>query len=206
LCLHLRQTFAAARNFSLIEGDVLLRRPEELLLQAGMAPETSYLVAGNLPYNAGAAILRHFLEADAPPERLVVMLQREVAAAITAAPGSMSILSVATQVFAEPRRLFDVPPGAFTPAPRVVSTVLSLDVRGEPLVPREEQPLFFDVVRAGFSTPRKQLHNSLANGLGAANDMLVESLQRARIDPKARAQELRVDDWLRLSRTLREEA
>jgi 16S rRNA (adenine1518-N6/adenine1519-N6)-dimethyltransferase len=163
----------------------------------------NYGVVGNLPYNIGAAVLRHFLEADRPPSWLVVMLQREVAASIAAQPGSMSLLGVSVQVYARVRRLFNVPPTAFNPPPKVVSAVLRLDLLAKPLVPLAERDWFFTVVRGGFSAPRKQLHNALDLGLGREPAEIEAALGAASIDGTLRPEALSIDDWLRLSRQLK---
>lgn len=198
----LREQFEVFKRVRIVEGDVLTL-PPRWILSIGEADErAAYVVVGNLPYNAGAAILRHFLESDAPPTHMVVMLQREVAASIAAEPGDLGVLGVGVQVFAEVRRLFNVPPGAFNPPPKVVSTVLRLDVRDEPLVPRDEQDRFFRTVRAGFSTPRKQLRNSLANGLNREVTDLASAFEEAGIDATRRPEELTIEEWLRLSREL----
>ena len=125
----LRERFAGTPNVTLVESDVLAVTPASLLTQAGLADEGDYGVVGNLPYNIGAAVLRHFLEAEHPPRWLVVMLQREVAASITARPGKLGLLALSVQVYAQPRRLFNVPPAAFYPPPKVVSSVIRLELR-----------------------------------------------------------------------------
>ena len=164
------------RNLTVVEGDVLQQTPEQLLEAAGLPATAPYGFVSNLPYNAGAAIIRHFLEAEQPPRWLVVMLQREVAESICAAPGDLGILGVSVQVYARARRLFNVPPRAFYPPPKVTSTVIRLDVLAEPLMPHGAASGFFETVRAGFSSPRKTVRNSLANGLditGAEADALL---------------------------------
>ena len=200
LCRLLRQRFAASHDFALIESDVLAAQPGVLLQRAGIQSGQPYMMAGNLPYNAGAAILRHFLEAAWPPQRLVVMLQREVARTICASQGGLSLLSIAVQVYAQPHSLFDVAPQAFEPAPRVVSTVLRLDMRPEPLVSADERERFFELVRAGFGTPRKQLRNALAGGLQLRPELALELLSAAGVDPSLRPGDLSIADWLALSR------
>lgn len=200
LARHLRQTLAAP-NLRVIEADILALDAAATLGAAGLEAGAPYVVAGNLPYKIGAAVLRHFLEAASPPRRLVVMLQKEVAGAIVAAPGAMSLLSVATQVYASPRRLFNVPPRAFYPAPRVTSTVLRLDLRDEPLVPDVERERFFAVVRAGFSAPRKQLRNSLAQGLGVPPAQVAAAIEAAGIDPTLRPEDVDNAGWRRLAQT-----
>ena len=203
LVTRLRARFARDDQLSIVEGDILETDPDTLLTEALVPGWASYGVAANLPYNIGAAVLRLFLESERPPAWLVVMLQREVAASVAARPGSMSLLSVSVQVYARVRLLFNVPPAAFTPPPKVVSSVLRLDLRAQPLVPRAERDWFFDVVRAGFSAPRKQLRNSLALGLGREPETLESVYEAAAIDAALRPEALAIDDWLRLSRTLK---
>jgi 16S rRNA (adenine1518-N6/adenine1519-N6)-dimethyltransferase len=201
LCERLRQRFADSENVSIVEADVLDVDPGRLLAECGIEAGADYVVVGNLPYNIGAAILRHFLEATRPP-RLIVMLQREVAASITAMPGKLGLLGVGVQVYARPRRLFNVAPGAFRPPPKVVSTVIRLDTRAVPRVPLPERDAFFQTVRAGFSAPRKQLHNTLAQGLDREDEVVTAAIEGAGLDATRRPEELSIEDWLKLSRAL----
>ena len=188
--------------FTVVHADALLASPTDLLEAASLPSETPYVVVGNLPYNAGTAIVRRFLEATHQPQRLIVMLQREVAESMTAPVGETGLLGVSVQVYAEARRLFNVPARAFYPPPKVTSTVLRLDVRPEPLVPRPEIDAFFRVVRAGFSAPRKQLRNTLANGLAISSEEATGAIEAAGLDGSVRPALLSVDDWLRLSRAV----
>src|SRR5947207_1697469 len=94
LAANLQTHFATTPRVTIVHGDVLALPAEALLKAGGVEPGTPYVVAGNLPYNIGAAILRHFLEAEQPPERMVVMLQKEVAGSICAAPGDLGLLGV----------------------------------------------------------------------------------------------------------------
>ena len=130
------------------------------------------------------------------------MLQREVAQSICASPGSMSLLSLAVQVYAQPQALFDVAPGSFEPPPRVVSTLMRLDTREKPLVEAAERRAFFEVARAGFVTPRKQLRNGLATGLRLPPARAQELLGLAGIDPALRPGDLAIAQWLTLSRVV----
>ena len=200
LAARLSEQLADRPNVTIVQGDILALRPETLLGAARLPPEAPYRVVGNLPYNIGAAVLRHFLEAEHPPRDLLVMLQREVAQAMTASPGDLSLLGVSVQVYAQPRRLFDVRPRAFYPPPKVTSSVLRLDVRSEPLVPPAEREHFFAVVRAGFSAPRKQLRNALAQGLRRPAADVETLIIAAGVAPTLRPEDLTIDDWLRLSR------
>jgi 16S rRNA (adenine1518-N6/adenine1519-N6)-dimethyltransferase len=202
LATRLRQQFEGIDKLGVVEADAARAAPQELLELGGANEDTSYLMAGNLPYNAGAAIVRNFLEARRPPRTMVVMLQREVAENMVAEPGDLGLLGVSVQVYARPKKLFNVPPRAFYPPPRVTSSVVRLDLLAEPLVPSGERERFFKVLRAGFSAPRKQLRNTLAQGLGMEPAGVAAALESAGIDPSQRPQELSVQDWLRLARCI----
>ena len=162
--------------------------------------ETPYKVVANLPYYAAAPIIRRFLEAERSPTSLVVMVQREVADAMTAKPGAMTLLSVATQFYAIPSVVAQVPPRCFRPPPKVSSTVLSLAVRAEPAAAVDDRASFFELARAGFAAPRKTLRNSLTQGSGASPDLVAGALATAGIDPQRRPGTLSVSEWAILHR------
>lgn len=182
----------AGTNVEVVHGDALELDPEKVVGKA------TYLLAGNLPYNVAQPILRHYLEAQRRPERMVVMVQSEVADSIVAKPGQMSLLSVAVQLYGEPRLLFHVPPSAFRPPPRVRSAVVRIDVAGGLRAGVDDTRAFFDLVRAGFSTRRKQLRNSLANGLGVDAVEAAAWLSEAGIDATLRPQSLSLEQWATL--------
>ena len=159
----------------------------------GVAPD--YKVVANLPYYAAAPIVRRLLEAECPPSRLVVMVQREVAEAMTAKPGAMTLMSVATQFYAEASVVVQAPPRAFRPPPKVSSTVVKLTVRGTPTTTVADRERFFALVRAGFAAPRKQLRNSLMQGTGAGGDAVSGALADAGIDGQRRPATLAIGEW-----------
>ena len=170
----------------------------------GLVGETSedsgvgYKVIGNLPYYAANPIIRLTLESEPPPDLALFMVQKEVADSMTAQPGSMTMLSVATQFFAEARTVCSVPPSAFRPAPKVRSAVVKLDVRKQPVVDVADRQVFFDTVRAGFSAPRKQLHNSLSHGLKTEPGIVAGILDQAGIDGRRRPATLSLEEWGRV--------
>jgi 16S rRNA (adenine1518-N6/adenine1519-N6)-dimethyltransferase len=157
-----------------------------------------YKLAGNIPYYITAPLVRHFLETDCRPALLVLMVQREVAERMTAAPGKLSVLGVSVQIYAEAEIISRVPAAAFYPAPKVESAIVRLRPHG-PAPSTENTDAFFSVVRAGFSAKRKQLANSLSAGLGTSRESGVKLLSNAGIDPKLRAEDLSIDDWKRLA-------
>ena len=167
--------------------------PDDLVGEA-----TPYKVVANLPYYAAAPIVRRFLETVRPPTLMVVMVQREVADAMNAKPGEFTLLSVATQFYAEPSVVVQVPPRSFRPPPKVSSTVLKLEVRVQPAVAVADREAFFALVRAGFSAPRKQLRNSLMQGAGAPAETVAAALDDAGIDPQRRPATLGIAEWAAL--------
>ena len=159
-----------------------------------------YVVTGNLPYRISQPLLRHFLEAQPPARRLVVMVQAEVAKSIVSMPGQMSLLGVSVQLYGEPRILFRLPPTAFYPPPKVRSAVIRIDIARRLRADVDDREAFFRVARAGFGTRRKQLRNSLAGGLRIPGTAAAELIARAGLDPTQRPQELSLDAWAALSR------
>jgi 16S rRNA (adenine1518-N6/adenine1519-N6)-dimethyltransferase len=195
LCAHLRRRFAG-RNLQVICADVLEAPPYDLLDRAGLSPP--YGAVGNLPYYITGLLLRSFLETPQRPDWMVFMVQREVAESLAGQPPRMSLLGVTVQYFAEAELLFTVPPTAFYPPPKVDSAVVRLRSRVAPAVQVESEEEFFNIVRAGFSSPRKQLHNSLSRGTWLEAGGASEILDRAAVDPARRAQTLGLEDWARV--------
>lgn len=194
---HLRRRFAGT-GVAIVQGDALAIDPAEALARAGASGP--YVVVGNLPYYIAQPLLRHFLEAQPPPQRLVVMVQAEVAESIVAGPGEMSLLGVSVQLYGQPRLLFRVPPSAFYPPPKVRSAVVRIDVAPQPRAAVDDIEAFFHVVRAGFGTRRKQLRNALAHGLRIDPATAAGLLAAAAIDPTLRPQTLTLDAWAALTR------
>lgn len=167
---------------------------------AAVTGDSPYKVVANLPYYAANPIVRRFLEAEHRPTGMVVMVQREVAQSMTAVPGKMSLLSVAVQFYATAGLVCSVPPSAFRPAPKVTSAVVRLDPLPQPPLDGSEARAFFSLVRGGFSAPRKQLHNSLGQGLGLASTAIHRVLEVAGIDGSRRAGTLSLEEWLEVYR------
>ena len=165
------------------------------LIGCGVGADVPYRVVANLPYYAASPIIRRFLESDTKPELMVVMVQQEVAQSMLARPGKMSILSVATRFYAVPRLVCNVPPRAFRPAPKVASSAVRLDVRQRPAVDAASPDGFFAVVRAGFAAPRKQLRNSLSQGLGIAAADAGRILDAIGLDGRRRPETLNLEEW-----------
>jgi len=199
----LQQTLASFDNVTIINEDILQIEPATLLEeQKARFPQAinSYKVVANLPYYITSPVLRHFLEASAKPQTIIVMVQKEVAEAIVAKPGQMSLLSVSVQLYGEPRIISYVPAQCFYPAPEVDSAILRIDLYPQPAVAVDDKDSFFGLVRAGFAAPRKQIGNSLAQGLGRAKGEVLSLLERADIVSQRRAETLTLEEWARLWR------
>ncbi len=180
-------------NLTCVEADARVVDLARLI-----APDTSYKVVANLPYYAANPIVRRLLESQPKPQVLVVMVQQEVAKNMVAKPGDMGILSVATQFYAKAKMVCSVPPRSFRPPPKVTSAVVRLDVLPSPAAVVASEEDFFTVVRAGFAAPRKQIRNSLSQGLGiepAAGGII---LAEAEIDATRRPQTLDIAEWVQV--------
>jgi 16S rRNA (adenine1518-N6/adenine1519-N6)-dimethyltransferase len=197
---YLKEQLAPYPHAHLIEGDALKFEP------ASLAP-TPYKLVANIPYYITSAIIRHFLESEHRPTRLVLLVQKEVAQRIVAQPPEMSLLAVSVQFYGKPKLYAHVPAGAFLPPPNVDSAILlietfSTDERACPDVPNGQDTHFFDMVRAGFGQKRKQLVNTLATGLNLSKETTRTLLQTAQIAPENRAEQLSLADWNRLFKAL----
>ena len=161
--------------------------------------EKGWLV-GNLPYYITNPLLTHFLQQAESLQGMTIMVQREVADRIISAPGTKEygILSIAVQLFAEARKLFDVPPTAFWPVPKVTSTVIRLDIRSYPGF-KAEKEAFFRVVRAAFGQRRKTVLNALTAGLDIPKSEMSEIIRNAGVDEGLRPENLSIRDFERIT-------
>jgi len=198
----LPQTLSSFKNVTIINDDILKIEPEALLKEQKV--RFPYKVVANLPYYITSPVLRHFLEASAKPQMMLVMVQKEVAEAIVAKPGEMSLLSISIQFYGEPRIISYVPAQCFYPAPEVDSAILRIDLYPRPAVAVTDVGSFFELVRAGFTAPRKQMVNSLAQGLGLPKDEILSLLQQADIVSQRRAETLTLEEWAGLWRVIKE--
>jgi 16S rRNA (adenine1518-N6/adenine1519-N6)-dimethyltransferase len=162
------------------------------------------LVVGNLPYSVGKPILEALVTARTAIDEMALMLQKEVADRLAAAPGSRVYggLSVLTQLYCEVRVALRVPPAAFRPPPRVDSAVVHLRVLAAPRVAIADPPRFHVVVRAAFSQRRKMLGNALAAGLGLDLEVVRAAATSAGVDPRRRAETLTIDEFAALTSRL----
>ncbi len=160
-----------------------------------------YKVVANLPYGITSRILQQLLAAQKKPTSVTVLVQKEVAARITARPGALSILALSVQYFGTPELVAVVPKDSFYPAPKVDSAILQVKVFEKPPVNGDEQELF-RLIKVGFSARRKMLKNNLSAGLKVSMIEIEEAIRKASIIKTARAQELSLADWSRLLKAI----
>lgn len=223
----LQERFADDAHVSIVHGDILQADLPSLVgdverldvehlvvdrlgvdssgnMDASHATKPAYKVVANLPYYITSAVLRYLLESECSPTTAILMVQKEVAERICAAPGNLSILAVSVQFYANPQIVRHVPAEAFYPRPKVDSAVLRLDVLPSPVVDTVDPNAYFRVVKAGFSKKRKQLLNSVSAGLHRDKSEIRTALESAQIDPKRRAETLTLMEWGDLCRILME--
>lgn len=176
-------TLAQYSNVTIVHGDVL-----KLDVPSIMNNEPFKVVA-NLPYYITTPIIMSLLESRLPIERLVVMVQKEVALRMVAKPGTKDYgaLSVAVQYYTKPDIVLDVPPKSFLPAPAVTSSVIRCVLRDKPPVDVVDEKLFFRVVKAGFAQRRKTFANTMKT-TGLSKDRIEELLAKANIDGQRRGE------------------
>jgi len=190
----LETRFTGKSNFELRQGDAL-----EFDETAIKPP---YKIAANLPFYLTAALIRKFLESKNPPESMTVIVQKEVAQRVCAAPPDMNLLAAAVQFYADTKIISFISKGCFWPMPKVDCAILHIAPHsgaGEAGNEKSSRE-FFTVMKAGFLQPRKQLAGNLAKGLKISKTLAEEKLRQNGIDPKQRAETLEIKDWLGLAK------
>ena len=183
-------TLASYDNVRIIHGDVL-KLDVPMIMN-----HKPFKVVANLPYYITTPIIMSLLESKLPIERLVVMVQKEVALRMVAKPGTKDYgaLSVAVQYYTEPDIVLDVPPKSFLPAPAVTSSVIRCVLRDKPPVDVIDEKLFFRVVKAGFAQRRKTFSNTMKT-TGLTRDRIEELLAKANIDGQRRGETFTLQDF-----------
>ena len=183
-------TLASYDNVRIVHGDVLK------LDVATIMNYKPFKVVANLPYYITTPIIMSLLESKLPIDRLVVMVQKEVALRMVAKPGTKDYgaLSVAVQYYTEPDIVLDVPPKSFLPAPAVTSSVIRCVLRDKPPVDVIDEKLFFRVVKAGFAQRRKTFSNTMKT-TGLSRDRIEELLVKANIDGQRRGETFTLQEF-----------
>lgn len=183
-------TLASYDNVRIVHGDVLKLDVPTIM------NHKPFKVVANLPYYITTPIIMSLLESKLPIERLVVMVQKEVALRMVAKPGTKDYgaLSVAVQYYTEPDIVLDVPPKSFLPAPAVTSSVIRCVLRDKPPVEVIDEKLFFRVVKAGFAQRRKTFANTMKT-TGLSKDRIEELLAKANIDGQRRGETFTLQEF-----------
>lgn len=210
----LQEKFGEREDFELIGKDALEVNFDELC--SNQEGRETRLVA-NLPYNISTAVLRHLIEHGTGIREMVVMLQKEVVERLTAPPGNRErgYLTVLIERYYEGEKLFEVPPAAFRPVPKVTSAVMRLITKktadaSDQKDRRRFEEIFNDLVSLGFAQKRKTIKNNLKNARGSLAGLLAGAggvgglLERSGVEPRRRAEELHLEEWEAMTNILSE--
>lgn len=198
----LTERMAHYGNVTLVNADILKVGLNELWQKEfGRSP---FKVVANLPYYITTPVIMLFLESGLPVVSLTVMVQKEVANRLASPPGSREYgaISVAVQYRTEIRKAYDVPAGAFSPPPRVQSTVIRMAVRAKPPVDVLDEALFQKTVRGCFAMRRKTLRNNVAATFGVSGEAATTLLEAAGLSPAGRAERLGLPEFANLANVL----
>ncbi|MEN9405290.1 MAG: dimethyladenosine transferase, rRNA (adenine1518-N6/adenine1519-N6)-dimethyltransferase [Candidatus Parcubacteria bacterium] len=190
----LEQMFASeieSGRLFLIHDDVLMFDPTTHGLQQGR-----YKLIANIPYYITGEIIRRFLSEVAQPERMVLLVQKEVATRITARDAKESILSLSVKAYGTPKLVMTVPVRDFSPAPKVDSAILSITDISHDRLSSDEEEQFFTIIKQAFSQKRKQLAGTIPPLI--PKETLVEFLTQQKLPVTARPEELSFDNWMKL--------
>lgn len=192
----LAKQFSSHTNFRLLEADALKVNICELI-----QPASTARVVANLPYYISTPIIQRLIGQRSCITDMTVMLQKEVVDRIAAEPGGKEYgyFSMLVQFYCEVRKLFDVPPGAFRPAPKIYSSVVRLRMRPEPAASVSDEKLFVELIKVLFSQRRKTVMNNLRSGytrLGLQH--CVDVFTEVGVDPKRRAETLSIAEAARI--------
>ncbi|MCF7906736.1 16S rRNA (adenine(1518)-N(6)/adenine(1519)-N(6))-dimethyltransferase RsmA [Patescibacteria group bacterium] len=184
-------------NLEIIKASIFDDLPKQIKLA------DNYKVIANLPFNITGKALRIFLEEREKIKLMILIVQREVAERIVAQPPQMSLLSLAVQFYAHPEIIFDIHQSNFWPQPQVQSTVIKIIPNQQKISP-EQEAIFFQIIKKGFSSKRKYLLNNLSKSviIKKKKDELLDIFKEIDLSPQVRAQELSIGKWLELTRAL----
>ena len=199
----LAETMAEYENFKLVLEDVLKVNLRTLLAEEfGDKPVA---VCANLPYYITSPILMRLLEEKLPIRNITVMVQKEAADRLAAAPGTRasSAISCAVSYYATSKLMFTAAPGSFYPAPKVTSAVVRMDIRPTPAVQVEDEDGYFALIRAAFGQRRKTAANAIASGLGLPKDKVIAAIEAAGFDARIRPEALTLEDFAAVQRELK---
>ena len=198
----LAETMAEYDNFKLVLEDVL--KVDLRTLLAEEFGDKPVAVCANLPYYITSPIVMKLLGDRLPIESLTVMVQKEAADRLAAAPGTRasSAISCAVSYYATSKMMFTAAPGSFYPAPKVTSAVVRMEIRPQPAVQVEDEEGYFALVRAAFGQRRKTAANAIAGGLGMPKDAVTAAIEAAGFDARIRPEALTLEDFAKIQQAL----
>jgi len=199
----LEETTGKHSNVEIINGDALKVDFDEIMKERGI--HEPYSVVANLPYYITTPIIMHLLEQGFNIDKLVFMIQKEVAARMLAGPGTKDYgaLTLGVQYYTEVFHVAKVPPTVFIPKPEVDSTVVKLVKRSKPQVDVKNERFLFKVIKAGFGKRRKTILNSLFNSeLDLTKEAIAEACSLSQVDPQKRMEQLSIQEIARLADNL----
>lgn len=186
------------KKLLLINDDVLNFNP----IAYNLKP-TTYKIIANIPYNITGAIFKKFLSGDIQPERMVLLVQKEVAERVVARDEKESILSLSVKAYGVPKYIMKVHKRFFSPVPKVDSAILEITlISKDNFKTKIEEKEFFDLIKTGFAHKRKVLRRNMEVGLPYNIEQIDEIFEKLGINPKARAEDIKLEKWLLISRHL----
>ena len=198
----LAETMAGVDNFKLVLQDVLKVDLRALIEEE--FPGMPVAVCANLPYYITSPIVMKLLGDRLPIQNLTVMVQKEAADRLAAAPGTRasSAISCAVSYYATSKLMFTAAPGSFYPAPKVTSAVVRMDIRPAPAVQVEDENGYFALIRAAFGQRRKTAANAIASGLGLPKEKVIAAIEAAGFDARIRPEALTLEDFAKIQQAL----
>lgn len=198
---------AVVRQYPKVElhfADVLRLNLEEILNVSGQGRHglPPYKVVANLPYYLTGVFMQRVLRLPPRPSNVTVLIQREVAENMVAKPGKMNLLALSVQLIGVPRIVASVPARSFSPAPKVESAVIAVDIPSESLYPDVDERQIFRVAKACFSGKRKQIHNTLVHNLDLDKHKVEAILARVGLPESIRPQHLSVSQFVKLTQAV----
>jgi len=193
----LKERFKKEQNLTLLKGDALsYLRDNEFL------SKEKFKIVSNIPYYLTSVLFRIIFERKNIPQKIILMIQKEVAQRIVANPPKMNILAISVQVFAKAKILFYVKKEKFSPRPKVDSAVIKIEPLKKNLLDKEKVPKdsFFNFLKIGFSSPRKTLSKNLSQKF--SKEKVKVSLENLKIDSKSRPENLSIKEWIELYKAL----
>jgi 16S rRNA (adenine1518-N6/adenine1519-N6)-dimethyltransferase len=181
-----------------------IREDEEPDCEKNLKPSPSfkYKIIANIPYNITGAIFKKFLSGELQPERMIILIQKEVEERIVASDGKESILSLSVKVYGTPKYIMKVHKRFFSPEPKVDSAIIAItNISKNNFKTGVEEENFFDIIKAGFAHKRKVLRKNLETEQKTLKN-IDNIFKKLNIDPKTRAEDVKLETWLEISRNL----